>query len=77
MLAKTIASTQAQNNFGQILDDVTQNGTRYVIKRHHKAQAMILSLADFERILNSQPEQQIIKGIIQELKPVYAVGEAL
>jgi len=77
MLAKTVASTQAQNNFGQILDDVTQNDTRYIIKRHHKAQAIILSLSDFEQILNNISEQQTIKGIIQELKPVYNVGETI
>ena len=42
MRTKTIASTAAQNNFGQILDDVSQHNTRYIIKRRNSSQAIIL-----------------------------------
>ncbi len=77
MLAKTIASTKAQNNFGQILDDVVQNSTRYIVKRHNKAQVIILSLSDFEQLLANEKEQQRIQHVIQELKPVYNVGESV
>ena len=77
MTVKIIASTKAQNNFGQILDDVVQNDTRYFVKRHNKAQVIILSLSDFENLLTQQNEQEFIQGIIQELRPVYNVGETL
>ena len=77
MSAKTIASTQAQNNFGQILDDIVQNNTRYIVKRHNKAQVIILSLSDFEQLLANEKEQQRIQHVIRELRPVYNVGESI
>ena len=52
--SKTIASTEIQNNFGLILNDVIQNSTRYIVKRHNQPQAILLSLADFERLLANQ-----------------------
>lgn len=73
---KLIASTDAQNNFGRVLDDVTQNGTRYVIRRRNSSQAIILSLADFESILLlGDSERKRLEKTIKELSPVYLLGE--
>jgi len=33
MTIKTINSTQAQNNFGSLLEDVSENGTQYLVQR--------------------------------------------
>lgn len=77
MKTKTIASTEAQNNFGRILNDVIQNNTRYVIKRHRSPQAIILSLADLERLLTNQGEQNKMVNIVRDLTPVYSLGEAV
>ena len=77
METKTIASTEAQNNFGRILNDVIQNNTRYVIKRHRTPQAIVLSLSDFEQILNNLPEQNKMTNIIRDLMPVYSLGEII
>jgi prevent-host-death family protein len=75
---KIIASTEAQNNFGRILDDVVQNGTRYVVKRRSSSQAIILSLADFERLLAAtDSERREIETVIRELAPVYTLGEVV
>ena len=75
---KTIPSTEAQNNFGRILDDVIQNGTRYVIKRRDTPQAILLSLPDFERLLAaSESERREIGNLIRELGPVYSLGETV
>jgi len=75
---KTIPSTEAQNNFGRILDDVIQNGTRYVIKRRNISQAILLSLPDFERLLAaSEDERQQVGDVIRELSPVYDLGETV
>lgn len=76
-VTKAIASTDAQNNFGQVLSDVVQNHTRYVIKRHSLPQAIILSLADFEQIMINQNEQQKMVGMLRELGPVYQLGETI
>jgi prevent-host-death family protein len=78
MGTKTISSTEAQNNFGRILDDVAQNGTRYIIRRRNSSQAIILSITDFESILSaSEPERKKLEKVIRELSPVYSFGEAI
>ena len=75
--SKTIASTEVQNNFGLILNDVIQNSARYIIKRHNLPQAVILSLADFEQLLSDQKEQDKMARVVRKLTPVYKIGEAI
>ncbi len=77
MKTRTIASTEAQNNFGLILNDVMQNHTRYVIKRRNAPQAIILSLSDFEQILADQAERTKMTGLVRDLTPAYSLGEAV
>lgn len=77
-MIKTIPSTEAQNNFGRILDDVIQNDSRYVIKRRSIPQAILLSLTDLERLLTtSEGERRAIEKVLRELGPVYQLGEAV
>jgi prevent-host-death family protein len=75
--SKTIASTEIQNNFGLILNDVIQNSTRYIVKRHNLPQAIILSLADFEQLLSNQKEQDKMAQVVRELTPSYKIGETI
>jgi prevent-host-death family protein len=78
MGTKLIASTEAQNNFGRVLDDVVQNGTRYIIRRRNTSQAIILSIADFESILSGDDTQRRKLGkLLRELSPAYSFGEAV
>ncbi len=77
MKTKAIASTEAQNNFGRILNDVIKNNTRYVVKRHHLPQAIILSLDDLEQLLVNHSEQHKMAQIIRDLTPVYHLGETI
>ncbi len=78
MKTKLIASTEAQNNFGRVLDDVVQNSTRYVIQRRNSSQAIILSISDFENILSAKDsERSKLEKLIRELSPVYMIGESV
>ncbi len=77
MATKTIGSTQAQNRFGEIMNDVTQNNIRYIIKRHNSSQAIILSLKDFKHICSNLGEQKTMLGIISEVSKPYCLGEAI
>jgi len=78
MGTKLIASTEAQNNFGRILDDVVQNGTRYVIRRRNTSQAIILSIADFESLLSAdESERRKLEKLIRELSPAYSFGKSV
>jgi len=78
MTTRTIASTEAQNNFGRILDDVIQNDARYVIKRRNMPHAILLGLPDFERLLAASEDERLQMGsVIRELSPVYNLGETV
>jgi len=77
MLTKKISSTQAQNNFGRVLDDINRNQTRYIIERRGIPQAIILSLDDFVRLLSDQEEHQHISRIIADVRPKYLLGQVL
>jgi prevent-host-death family protein len=74
---KSVSSTQAQNNFGQVLDDVTQNHTRYIVERRGNPNAVILSFDDFSKILNDAKERQEMGSIIRELQPEYGIGQVV
>lgn len=77
MAMKTISSTKAKNHFGGILDDIIQNSTKYIIKRHGTPQAILLSLSDLEQVLNDEQKQDDIGNVIRELKPAYDLGETI
>ncbi len=78
MQTKLIASTEAQNNFGRVLDDVVQNNTRYIIQRRGTSQAVLLSMADLEQLLAGEANVRERMGhIIREQSPRYVIGEAL
>jgi len=74
---KFIFSTQAQNNFGRLLDDVSENRTRYVVKRFGHPKAVLVSLDDFERLLASEAEGEKYLRILRENRPEYVLGETV
>jgi prevent-host-death family protein len=77
MVIKSISSTQAKNNFGQVLDDVTQNHTRYVIKRRGVPQAIVLSFEDFAYVLSDEDEREQMDTILREIRPEYRLGHVI
>lgn len=74
---KSISSTEAQNKFGQVMNDVTQNQTRYIVERRGNPQAVILSFEDFTRILNDESERQDMYAILKEVRPMYELGRVI
>jgi prevent-host-death family protein len=77
MITKSISSTQAQNNFGQVLDDITRNHTGYIIKRRGTPQAIVLSFDDFAYLLSDANERRQMDAVIKELRPKYSLGQVL
>ncbi len=77
MATKSISSTQAQNNFGQVLDDVTRNHTRYVVERRGIPQAIVFSFDDFAYLLSDANERRQMDAVIKELRPEYKLGQVL
>ena len=78
MRTKLIASTEAQNNFGRVLDDVVQNSTRYIVRRRNTSQVIIMSITDLENILaGDEKERGKLEKIIHEARPTYSIGNAI
>ncbi|MGI8587832.1 MAG: type II toxin-antitoxin system Phd/YefM family antitoxin [Chloroflexia bacterium] len=77
MATKTVSSTDAQNNFGQVLDDVVRTRTRYIVKRRGTPQAVVLSFEDFIELLNNETQRQDFASVLKELSPVYSLGEVI
>ena len=77
MVTKSVSSTQAQNNFGQVLDDVTHNHTRYIVERRGVPQAILLSVEDFANILDDESKRQQLGAILREVRPEYQLGRVL
>lgn len=77
MTIKSIASTEAQNNFGRVLDDVTRNHARYIIKRRGVSQVIVLSFDDFAHVLHDDTERQRMDTVLRELRPRYSLGEVI
>ncbi len=76
-LTKSISSTEAQNKFGQVMNDVTQNQTQYIVERRGSPHAVILSFDAFSRILNDELERQHINAILNEVRPTYELGRVI
>ncbi|MFQ5859413.1 MAG: type II toxin-antitoxin system Phd/YefM family antitoxin [Anaerolineae bacterium] len=77
MTTKSISSTQAQNNFGRVLDDVTHNHARYIIERRGVPQVIILSFDDFAHVLSDDDERRRMDIILRELRPKYRLGRVI
>jgi PHD/YefM family antitoxin component YafN of YafNO toxin-antitoxin module len=77
MSIKSISSTEAQNNFGRVLDDVVLNRTRYIIKRRGVSHAIVLSFDDFAYMLRDDGERRRMVSVLRELRPQYSLGEVI
>ena len=72
MSIKTINSTEAQNNFGQLLDNVSETGTQYLVQRFGKVKVAIIPLDDFRRLVAQ--DNQATK-LLRESGPEYTLGQ--
>lgn len=77
IITKSVGSTQAQNNFGQVLDDVTRNHTCYVVERRGVPQAILIGFEDFARILQNAGKQKAMISLIREMRPKFRIGRVI
>ena len=77
MTIKSIGSTEAQNNFGRVLDDVTLNRARYIVKRRGVPQVIILSFDDFDYVMRDDSERRRMGSVLRDLRPQYRIGEVI
>lgn len=72
---KYVVSTVAQNNFGRLIDDVSTTGTCYVVRRHGKPKAVVISVEDFEKLLLSERGGEKLARALRESRTEYNLGE--
>ncbi|MEW6142058.1 MAG: type II toxin-antitoxin system Phd/YefM family antitoxin [Chloroflexota bacterium] len=77
MITKSIASTEAQNNFGRVLDDATHNRTRYIVQRRGTPLAVIMSFDDFATLLRDDVDRRQMYSLVREVRPSYTLGQAI
>lgn len=77
MKVKTIASTETQNNFGRILDEMVQYQTSYVVTRRNIPQAIMVSLYSLERLLENEDERNNLLRLLQTLSSAESLGETI
>lgn len=51
---RSVTSTEAQNNFGAVLEAVSSEG-RVFITRYQRPQAVVLSMAEYEALVGEEP----------------------
>jgi len=69
---RTILSSEAKANFGQVVDDVYSRGTRYIIQRFDTPRAVLISLADYQRLLAAD---EAGVQVLREARSAYTLGE--
>jgi prevent-host-death family protein len=52
--SESVSSTEAQNNFGEVLARVSRGG-RVFITRYQRPQAVVLSMAEYEALVGEDP----------------------
>ncbi len=67
-----VLSSKAKTHFSELIEDVFNNGTRYIVKRFGKARAVIIPLADFERLRLAEQEGLLT---MRETRSPYKIGQ--
>ena len=60
---KTVSSTEAQNNFGKLIDDAKQEPI--MIQKNGRDQAVILSAEEFNRIASETNVNPLVKSSLE------------
>jgi len=77
MSMRFIVSTNAQNHFGRLLDDVASQRTRYVIKRFGTPKAAVVPLEDLETLLSLDEQGEEYLHILRESRADYSLGQTI
>ena len=76
MKLKTISSTEAQNKFGQLLDEATEGPV--LVQKNGRDKVVIVSIADFKNIMTkNKVSPQVKSSLKRSLKKWDAVYKEL
>jgi PHD/YefM family antitoxin component YafN of YafNO toxin-antitoxin module len=69
---RVVSTAEAKAHLSAMVEDVFNNGTRYVVKRFDQARAVLIPMEDFRRLLELEQTGQLV---MQERGPIYQIGE--
>src|SRR5579862_4358961 len=69
---RVIPSAEAKLKLAQLIDDVYTHGTRYIIQRFDTPRVAVISLADYQRLLESE---RAGTPVLRETAARYDLGE--
>jgi antitoxin YefM len=76
---KAVPAFEAKTHFGQLLDEVDHQGVRFVVERRGKPVAVILSVDEFEEMLEVSGEEAdpAFQESLKEARTEYKLGKTL
>ncbi|PIW23050.1 MAG: hypothetical protein COW32_01490 [Candidatus Aquicultor secundus] len=76
-MTKTIDAHSARIHFGQVLDEVQADESRFYVKRRGKVAAVIMSAADYADLLdiNAEVADSELQAALKESKKQHELGE--
>jgi hypothetical protein len=77
MKTKSISSTDAQNNFGRVIESTIQEHTAYFVMRRNVAHVVIIGIADLRSLLQESSNREKLANVIREVSAEYELGEDL
>lgn len=74
---RLIPATQAKTRFGEMIREVATKGTRFIVQKRGVPQAVVISLDDYEDILETEAELRDPEYLasIGESRRQYELGE--
>jgi Phd_YefM. len=77
MEIRRIGSTEAQNNFGRIMDSVTKDHVGFVIERRSVPEVWVISNSDLRDILSNSAQRKEIEKLLKNISSRNDLGETI
>jgi prevent-host-death family protein len=68
MMKRSVTATEARIRFGELIRRVAENSESVVVERGGKPQAVVLSVPEYERLLEGQREQSEWKTLVDSAR---------
>jgi prevent-host-death family protein len=71
-MERRITATEARIHFGEVMRRVVEQGEQVIVERDGRPQVVILSIAEFEQLKESQPREDWRKLVQQSRRQIQA-----
>ena len=75
MEAKKLSATEVKNRFGRVLREIMQTGNPIIVQRGNKPVAVIMSMAEYERVFADELQESEPDALVQKSFGMWANRE--